>query len=151
MVPRYARPAMTAIWEPEARFRIWFEIEAHAATAMADIGVIPKEAAHAIWEKGSRTKLDTTRIDGTDTGVAPFHFMMDCKPFVVQSSPPASGRVLLCQPCAFDMIDMMSAPLGEKPGARKRRAKLSVDALCTESSAGLVEDKPVNRLRERGL
>lgn len=49
MVPRYARPAMTAIWTPEARFRIWFEIEAHATDALADLGVVPKEAAAALW------------------------------------------------------------------------------------------------------
>ena len=45
MIPRYSRPAMTAIWSPEAKFRIWFEIEAHAADALAELGVVPKEAA----------------------------------------------------------------------------------------------------------
>ena len=45
MIPRYARPAMTALWEPEARFRIWFEIEAHATDALAGLGVVPKSAA----------------------------------------------------------------------------------------------------------
>ncbi|MEZ0495659.1 adenylosuccinate lyase [Sphingomonas sp. IW22] len=49
MVPRYARPAMTAIWTPEARFRIWFEIEAHATDALADLGVVPRDAAAALW------------------------------------------------------------------------------------------------------
>ena len=63
MIPRYSRPAMTRIWEPETRFRIWFEIEAHAATAMADIGIIPKSAAAAIWDKGSQAKFDVARID----------------------------------------------------------------------------------------
>ncbi|MBU2582184.1 MAG: adenylosuccinate lyase [Alphaproteobacteria bacterium] len=63
MIPRYSRPEMTAIWSPEARFRIWFEIEAHAATAMADIGIIPKEAAETIWEKGSVAEFDIARID----------------------------------------------------------------------------------------
>jgi adenylosuccinate lyase len=45
MIPRYSRPEMVAIWTPESRFRIWFEIEAHALDAMAELGVVPKEAA----------------------------------------------------------------------------------------------------------
>ncbi|EZP52966.1 adenylosuccinate lyase [Sphingomonas sp. RIT328] len=49
MVPRYSRPEMTAIWTPEARFRIWFEIEAHATDALAELGVVPKDAAEALW------------------------------------------------------------------------------------------------------
>ncbi len=63
MIPRYSRPEMTAVWSPETRFRIWFEIEAYASKAMAEIGVIPKEAAKAIWEKGSAAKFDVARID----------------------------------------------------------------------------------------
>jgi adenylosuccinate lyase len=63
MIPRYARPAMTAIWSAETRFRIWFEIEAHAADALAKLGVIPKEAAAKIWEKGNAAKFDVERID----------------------------------------------------------------------------------------
>ena len=63
MIPRYSRPEMTSIWEPETRFRIWFEIEAHAATAMADIGIIPKSAAAAIWDKGSQAQFNVARID----------------------------------------------------------------------------------------
>jgi len=60
MIPRYARPAMTKIWEPENKFRIWFEIEAHACDAQVKLGVIPAEAAKAVWEKG---KWDIARID----------------------------------------------------------------------------------------
>ncbi len=63
MIPRYSRPEMALIWAPETRFRIWFEIEAHAAAAMAEIGVIPKGAAKTIWEKGSKAKFDIARID----------------------------------------------------------------------------------------
>ncbi len=57
MIPRYARPEMTAIWEAQTRFRIWFEIEAYACDALAEIGVIPKEAAKAIWEKAGHVTL----------------------------------------------------------------------------------------------
>jgi adenylosuccinate lyase len=63
MIPRYSRPEMTAVWSPETRFRIWFEIEAYASEAMAEIGVIPKAAAKTIWEKGSKAKFDVVRID----------------------------------------------------------------------------------------
>jgi adenylosuccinate lyase len=66
MVPRYARPAMTDIWTPETRFRIWFEIEAHATDALADLGVVPKEAAQAIWEKGA---FEVERIDAIEAEV----------------------------------------------------------------------------------
>ena len=60
MIPRYSRPEMTRIWEPENRFRIWFEIEAHACDAQAELGVIPKEAAAEVWAKG---KWEIARID----------------------------------------------------------------------------------------
>src|SRR5512144_1387181 len=62
MIPRYSRPEMTAIWSPETKFRIWFEIEAHAADAMAELGTIPKDAAKKIWEKGKPAKFDVARI-----------------------------------------------------------------------------------------
>ena len=63
MIPRYSRPEMTAVWSPETRFRIWFEIEAYASEAMAEIGVIPKAAAKTIWEKGRQARFDVARID----------------------------------------------------------------------------------------
>ena len=63
MIPRYSRPEMADIWSPESRFRIWFEIEAHAASAMAELGTIPKEAAEVIWAKGSKAQFDVQRID----------------------------------------------------------------------------------------
>ncbi len=66
MIPRYSRPEMVAIWEPESRFRIWFEIEAHAATAMANIGIIPKSAAETIWAKGSDAQFDVAAIDAIE-------------------------------------------------------------------------------------
>src|SRR6476469_2059190 len=69
MIPRYSRPAMTAIWSPETKFRIWFEIEAHAADALAELGVIPKESARIIWEKGGAAKFDVERIDAIEREV----------------------------------------------------------------------------------
>ncbi len=66
MIPRYSRPEMAALWTPEARFRIWFEIEAHACDAQASLGVIPAEAARAVWERGG---FDVARIDEIEAEV----------------------------------------------------------------------------------
>ena len=63
MIPRYTRPEMAAIWDPQTRYRIWFEIEAHAADAMAELGIIPKAAAKKIWDKGRNATFDVARID----------------------------------------------------------------------------------------
>jgi adenylosuccinate lyase len=69
MIPRYARKEAAAIWAPQTRFKIMFEIEAHAADAMADLGVIPKEAARVIWEKGRDAVWDADRIDDIEREV----------------------------------------------------------------------------------
>ncbi|MEO5494572.1 MAG: adenylosuccinate lyase [Sphingomonas sp.] len=67
MVPRYSRPEMTAIWTPEARFRIWFEIEAHATDALAQLGVVPKEAATALWAWwNTNPAIDVAAIDAIE-------------------------------------------------------------------------------------
>ncbi|RCL01710.1 MAG: adenylosuccinate lyase [Candidatus Tokpelaia sp. JSC085] len=67
MILRYSRPEMVAIWSPETKFRIWFEIEAHACDALADLGMIPEQSARVIWEKGSAAKFDVKRIDEIET------------------------------------------------------------------------------------
>ena len=67
MVPRYSRPAMTAIWEPEARYRIWFEIEAHATQKLADLGVVPQSAAKALWDWWATSpEIDVAAIDAIE-------------------------------------------------------------------------------------
>ena len=63
MIPRYSRPDMVKIWDPQSRFRIWYEIEAHACDALAEIGVIPKESAKAIWDRANNVTFDVERID----------------------------------------------------------------------------------------
>lgn len=63
MIPRYTRPEMASIWEPQTRFKIWFEIEAHAADALAELGTIPKEAAKTVWAKARNATFDVARID----------------------------------------------------------------------------------------
>jgi adenylosuccinate lyase len=69
MIPRYSRPEAAEIWKPETRFRIWFEIEAHAIDAMAELGLVPKEAAKKIWDKGRNAKFDIARIDAIEREV----------------------------------------------------------------------------------
>ncbi|MGY3506744.1 adenylosuccinate lyase [Bradyrhizobium sp. USDA 4471] len=63
MIPRYTRPEMASIWEPQTRFKIWFEIEAHAADALAKLGTIPKDAAKTVWAKAKDATFDVARID----------------------------------------------------------------------------------------
>src|SRR4051795_10881940 len=69
MIPRYTRPEMAAIWDPQTRFRIWFEIEAHAADAMEELGLIPKSAAQTIWQNGRNATFDVERIDAIEREV----------------------------------------------------------------------------------
>ena len=67
MVPRYARPQMTALWEPEAKYRIWFEIEAHATQKLADLGVVPQSAAKALWDWwATNPTIDVAAIDAIE-------------------------------------------------------------------------------------
>ncbi len=65
MIPRYSRPEMSALWTPQARFRIWFEIEAHAMDAMAELGVVPREAAAKVWAS-NEAAFDIARIDAIE-------------------------------------------------------------------------------------
>jgi adenylosuccinate lyase len=69
MISRYARAEAAAIWSPETKYAIWFEIEAHAATKMAELGTIPKDAAEAIWAKGKDARFDADRIDAIEREV----------------------------------------------------------------------------------
>jgi adenylosuccinate lyase len=69
MIPRYSRPEMAGIWSPETKYRIWFEIEAHALEAMAELGQAPKEAAAKVWERGRKAVFDINRIDAIEREV----------------------------------------------------------------------------------
>ena len=69
MIPRYTRPEMAAIWSDAAKYRIWFEIEAHAADRLAELGVIPASAAKTIWDKGGKAEFDVARIDAIEREV----------------------------------------------------------------------------------
>jgi Adenylosuccinate lyase len=87
MIPRYSRPDMVQIWEPQTRFRIWFEIEAHACDALAELGVIPKESAKAIWDKAGHVTFDVERIDAIERVTK--HDVIASSPI----SPSSSGRI----------------------------------------------------------
>ncbi len=69
MIPRYSRPEMAAIWSQETKFRIWFEIEAHALSAMAELGLVPQSAADTVWAKGRNARFDVERIDAIEREV----------------------------------------------------------------------------------
>lgn len=69
MIPRYSRPEMVSIWSQETKFRIWFEIEAHATNKLAELGVLPREAAKNIWEKGNAAVFDVAKIDAIEAEV----------------------------------------------------------------------------------
>src|SRR5437763_16736476 len=86
MIPRYSRPEMVAIWGPQTRFRIWFEIEAHASDAMAELGIIPKEAAYTIWEKGRHATFDVARIDAIEH--EPTHDVIAFLPPLAETAGP---------------------------------------------------------------
>src|ERR1700745_1223916 len=86
MIPRYTRPDMAAIWSPQTRFRIWFELEAHAADAMAKLGLIPKSAAKTIWAKGKGATFDIARIDEIEREVK--HAVIPFLPHLAQIVGP---------------------------------------------------------------
>ncbi len=69
MIPRYSRPQMVSIWSQETKFRIWFEIEAHATNKLAELGIVPVEAAKNIWEKGNAAVFDVAKIDAIEAEV----------------------------------------------------------------------------------
>jgi adenylosuccinate lyase len=132
MVPRYARPAMTAIWEAETRFRIWFEIEAHALDAMVDLGVVPPEAAETVWfaDKNS-PPFDIARIDAIEAETK--HDVIAFLTHVAERTGP-SARFLHQGMTSSDVLDtclavqlarasdLLIADLDELLAVLKRRA-----------------------------
>ena len=70
MIPRYSRPAMTAIWEPEARYGVWFAIEAHATDKLGELGVVPVSAGKALWDWwATNPKIDVAAVDALEAVV----------------------------------------------------------------------------------
>ena len=103
MVPRYARPAMTALWEPEAKYRIWFEIEAHALDAMAELGIVPREATKSVWDWWETApEIDVERIDAIEAVVK--HDMIAFLTWVAEQVGP-EARFLHQGMTSSDVLD----------------------------------------------
>ncbi len=143
MIPRYSRPEMTAIWEPANRYRIWFEIEAHACDAQAALGVIPKKAATAVWKLG---RFDPARIDEIEreTKHDVIAFLTNLSEHV---GPP--GRFVHQGMTSSDVLDtclavqlkqasdILLADLDRLLGVLKRRAMEHKKTLCIGRSHGI--------------
>ena len=132
MVPRYSRPAMTAIWEAEARFKIWFEIEAHATQKLADLGVVPQSAAKAVWDWWATSpKIDVAAIDAIEAVTK--HDVIAFLDWVAQQVGP-EARFMHQGMTSSDVLDttlsvqlaqasdLLLADLGALLAAIKRRA-----------------------------
>ena len=146
MIPRYARPEMSRIWEPQTRFRIWFEIEAHAADALAELGVIPKAAAAVIWEKGKNATFDVERIDAIEREVK--HDVIAFLTHLSEIVGP-EARFIHQGMTSSDVLDtcfnvqlvraadLLLADLDEVCAALKRRAFEHKDTVCIGRSHGI--------------
>jgi len=143
MIPRYSRPEMTAIWEPENKFRIWFEIEAHACDAMAELGIIPKEAAQAVWQRG---KWDIARIDEIEreTKHDVIAFLTNLAEHVgpearfVHQGMTSSDVLDTCLAVQLAQAsDLLLADLDALLAALERRAREHKDTVCIGRSHGI--------------
>ncbi len=148
MIPRYSRPAMAEIWRPETRYRIWFEIEAHACDAMAELGVVPKEAARAIWRRGQPAldDIDLGRIDEIEREVR--HDIIAFLTYLAErigdearylhqgmTSSDVLDTCLAVQLCRA--ADILRADLDALLGALERRAFEHKATLCVGRSHGI--------------
>jgi adenylosuccinate lyase len=143
MIPRYSRPEMTSIWEPENKFRIWFEIEGHACDAMAELGIIPDEAAKAVWAHG---KWDIARIDEieaeTKHDVIAFltnlaeHVGPDAR-FVHQGMTSSDVLDTCLAVQLRQAADLLLADLDGLLAALERRAREHKDTVCIGRSHGI--------------
>jgi adenylosuccinate lyase len=146
MIPRYSRPEMTNIWEPQTRFRIWFEIEAHAADAMAKLGTVPKAAAKKIWAMGKDAIFDVARIDAieaeTKHDVIAFltHLSEIVGPdarFVHQGMTSSDVLDTCFNIQLVRAADLLIADVDGLLAALKRRAKEHKNSVCIGRSHGI--------------
>ena len=143
MIPRYSRPEMTRIWEPENRFRIWFEIEAHACDAQAELGVIPHAAAKAVWEKGD---FEVARIDEIEreTRHDVIAFLTNLAEYVgpearfVHQGMTSSDVLDTCLAVQLTQAcDLLIQGLDRLLAALEKRAKEHKDTVCIGRSHGI--------------
>ncbi len=146
MIPRYSRKDMAQIWEPQTRFRIWFEIEAHATDCLADLGIVPKEAAAKIWEKGRDAVFDVARIDEIEavTRHDVIAFLTHLSEIVgpearfVHQGMTSSDVLDTCFNIQLTRAaDLLIADIDELLAALKRRAMEHKDTVCIGRSHGI--------------
>jgi adenylosuccinate lyase len=145
MIPRYSRPEMAEIWAPETKYRIWFEIEAHALDAMADLGVVPASAATAVW-KARDAKFDIARIDAIEREVKHdviaflTHLAEHVGPearFVHQGMTSSDVLDTCFSVQLVRAADILLDDLARLMGALRRRAFEHKDTLCIGRSHGI--------------
>ncbi len=146
MIPRYSRPEMVAIWSPETRFRIWFEIEAHACDAMAELGVIPKANAEAVW-KAQGAEFDVARIDEIEAVTK--HDVIAFLTHLGEIIGPDAARFVHQGMTSSDVLDtcfnlqlvraadLLIADLDGLLAALRRRAFEHKDTVCIGRSHGI--------------
>ncbi len=143
MLERYSRPRMREIWEPKNKFRIWFDIEAHACDAQASLGVIPKEAAAAVWDKGS---FDLARIDEIEreTKHDVIAFLTNLAEYVgpearfVHQGMTSSDVLDTCLSLQLvQSTDLLMEDLDSLLKVLKRRAQEFKDTICIGRSHGI--------------
>jgi adenylosuccinate lyase len=146
MIPRYSRPEMVAIWEPDTKFRIWFEIEAHACEALAEIGVIPKEAARNIRERGDKAVFDVAKIDEIEREVKHdviaflthlAEFIGDDARFVHQGMTSSDVLDTCLNVQLARASDILLRDMDDLLAAIKRRAFEHKDTVCIGRSHGI--------------
>ena len=146
MIPRYSRPEMVAIWDPETKFRIWFEIEAHACEALAEIGVIPKDAAKNIRERGGNAVFDVAKIDEIEREVKHdvIAFLTHLAEFIgedsrfVHQGMTSSDVLDTCLNVQLARAsDILLRDMDELLAAIKRRAFEHKDTVCIGRSHGI--------------
>ncbi len=146
MIPRYTRAEMASVWDAQTRYRIWFEIEAHAADAMAEIGMIPKDAAKVIWSKGRHATFDIERIDAIERDVKHdvIAFLTHLAEIVgpearfVHQGMTSSDVLDTCLSVQLARAsDILLADLDELLSALKRRALEHKTTLCIGRSHGI--------------
>ncbi|MBX3494002.1 MAG: adenylosuccinate lyase [Parvibaculum sp.] len=146
MIPRYSRPEMVAIWEPDTKFRIWFEIEAHACTALAELGVIPKEAAKNIRTRGDKAVFDVAKIDAIEREVKHdviaflthlAEFIGEDSRFVHQGMTSSDVLDTCFNVQLVRATDILLADMDALLAALKRRAFEHKDTVCIGRSHGI--------------
>ncbi len=146
MIPRYTRPEMASIWSDAAKYRIWFEIEAHAADRLSQLGVIPAAAAKTIWEKGGKAEFDVARIDEIEREVKHdviaflthlAEFIGDDARFVHQGMTSSDVLDTCLSVQMKRAADLLLAGMDRVLAALKKRALEHKDDVCVGRSHGI--------------